>query len=165
MNSPAPQRSRFVTSLGWLTLALCALLGVGAGVELFAARMLESQPEASVQIGLALQAQSGQFVDVQALPAMLHRQAITHALMALVGVPAAWGLLKRKEWARKLVIAMIVVATLALVPSLLLGEIPSNIPRAATAGIFVIACFVHGGIIKKLLSPELAAEFRPAGRQ
>lgn len=164
MTEPGNPRSRFVTTLGWLTLALCVFLGVGSGVELLAARMLEAQPEAAVQIGLSLQSQTGQFVDVQALPAMLYRQAMTHGIMAFFGVPAAWGILKRRDWARKLVIVMIVVATLALVPSLLLGEIPSYIPRAATAAIFVIACFVHGGIIKKLLSPEIAAEFERAAR-
>jgi hypothetical protein len=153
-------RSKFVTSLGWLTFLLCGLLGLGAVVELIAASMLQNQPEAAVQIGLALQSQTGQFVDVQTLPGMLLRQAFVHGLMTLFGVPAAWGLLKRRNWARKLTIGLVVVATLGLAPPLLLGEIPASIPRALTAAVFVIACVLHGSIIKKLMSPAIVTEFR-----
>jgi hypothetical protein len=156
----APVRSKFVTSLGWLTFLLCALLGFGAVVELIAASMLRGQPEAAVQIGLALQSQTGQFVDVQALPGMLFRQAIVHALMTLFGVPAAWGLLKRRDWARKLTVALIVVATLGLAPPLLFGDIPASIPRSLTVAVFVIACLLHGSIIKKLMSPAVVTEFK-----
>jgi hypothetical protein len=153
-------RSKFVSSLGWLTIVVSVLLGIFAGIELAAFVMVSNQPELAIQIGLALQQQTGQFVDMNSLPAQLSRQALTHGVTALLGIPVAIGLLKRREWARKLTIFLIVLVTLGMAPQLLFSELPPQIPRWLTAGVFLFAAAVHAGIIRKLMRPEIRSEFQ-----
>lgn len=160
-------RSRFVTSLGWLTLVVCAAFAVLAGLELAIFAYLRGNPEVAIQIGLALQERLGEFVDVQSIPPMLLRQGASHALLAIMGVPAGVGLIRRKEWARKLTLAMLLVVTLGSAPSLLLEEVPAGIAaglspllsRSLTLGVFLLICLVHGDIARRLMSAPVRAEF------
>ncbi len=145
--------------MGWLSIAVCVLLGGLSVLELVAYGMLASQPELAIQIGLSLQEQSGQFVDMQKLPVQLMNQALTHAVFLLVGVPTAIGLLRRREWARKLTILLVAGVTLAMGPQLLWGELPMQLPRWMTGGVFLLALLVHGDIVRRLMRPEVRAEF------
>ncbi len=145
--------------MGWLSVAVCLLLAVLFAMELVVYAMLIGQPELAIQVGLALQEQTGQFVDMQKLPGQILTQAITHGVFLIVGAPAAIGLLRRREWARKLTLLLVVGVTLAMGPQLLWGELPHPIPRIVTVGIFVLALLVHGDIVRRLMRPEVRAEF------
>lgn len=152
-------RSKFVTVMGGLSVALSAALGLLSGLELMVFGMLRSQPEVAIQLGLALQEKTGQFVDMEAMPSLLQKQAITHGVFALLGLPIAVGLLRRKEWARKLTLLSIAGVTLSMAPQLLWGALPPQIPRWLTAGVFLVVSAIHADIMRRLMRPEIRAEF------
>ena len=156
-------RSKFVTGLGWFSIVVFVLMG-GAAVLLFSVlAVMSTQPEVAIQLGLAIQEQSGQFVDLQVLPEMLRVQAISMGALSLGGLVISIGLLKRKEWARKSTLVVIAVATLGMAPQLLWSELPAAIPRWLTAGIFFLAALVHWDIMRRLMRPDIRAEFKPQG--
>lgn len=150
-----------MTVMGWLSIGLSAALGLLSALEFMVFGMLKSQPEAAIQLGLAMQEKTGQFIDVEALPALLQKQAGSHALFALLGLPIGVGLLRRKEWARKATLFLIAGATLSLAPQLLWGALPPQIPRWLTAGVFLVVALIHADIMRRLMRPEIRAEFKP----
>jgi len=152
-------RSKFVTSLGWLTLVLCVVLGIAAAGEIMMARYLAGDPEAASNLATAMQSQSGQFVDVQNIPATLMRQGLINAITALIGIPTGVGLLKRRNWARKVTVAMIVLVTLGLVPTLVFGDLPMGLSRGVSLALFALVCLLHGDIVRRLVSPAVRGEF------
>ena len=152
-------RSKFVTGMAWLSIAVSVLLGLLSGLELMAYTMLVSQPELAIQMGLSLQEQTGQFVDMERLPGQLIHQALMHAIFLVVGVPTSIGLLRRREWARKVTILLVAGVTLAMGPQLLWGDLPAQFPRWLTAAVFLLALLVHGDIVRRLMRPEIRAEF------
>jgi hypothetical protein len=153
-------KSKFVTSLGWFSIALSLLLAILAGFEVFAYGLLSSQPEMAIQLGISLQSKTGQFVDIEQLPQQIMQQALGHGLLACIGFPTAIGLLRRKDWARKITLVLIIGATLSAAPQLLWKPLPASLPRWLAVSIFALVLLVHGKIIRRLMRPEVRAEFQ-----
>ena len=155
-------RSKFVTIMGWITIIWAFFSAVFSVGEFLLARYLSSDPELVIQLGLALQTQTGKFIDAQGIPSMLEQQAITNGLLSLVALPSGIGLLRRKEWARKLTMIAIVVVTLMFAPTLLLAELPAPLSHGAGVVIFIFIALVHGDVVRRLMAPSVREEFRPS---
>ncbi|MFT4247259.1 MAG: hypothetical protein QM581_04350 [Pseudomonas sp.] len=181
--SPAPPRGGFVTATAAVSLALGGLGVASNGLQLLLAWALPP-------VGLS----TGLLPPGAPLPPAItwletHLAALSLAGIALSALLAvvAWGLLRRREWARYAFIAGLVLAALAnfaglplldpLFAGLMDGIAPPDLDpaqlQAAThtlqqaafwaclAGAVLIAA-VHGWIAWKLCRPEIRAEFRHA---
>lgn len=146
----ARRATAFVTALGWLTLALGAAVGLGA-------------------IGEAAAAQGWSRVPTDAQPAataqVLWRRALLHGGLAAAGLGAAWGLLRRRWWARNLTSALIVLATAALVPELFGEGAAVAWPAGLSLMGFASVCVLHLNLLRRLREAEVRAQFdRPTTR-
>ena len=166
--------SAFVTALAWTSLAL-GVLGTASGL-LQAVSLPLVQPETFLQ-GFA---QNG-----PALPSALtwtfaHLQAINGVSTALSALFAwtSWGLLRRREWARRAFIAFLALGALggfigvAMVQNLLgwmaeLGAFEADpalagiamAMRIAAIGAALLIALLHAAIAWKLCTRAVRAEF------
>ena len=79
-------------------------------------------------------------------------------ILAVAGLVAGRGLLKRREWARKLTIGLVVLLTIGIAPvwgSEALGGVSPGLSVVA----FGAACVFHLAIIRRLQQPAVRAEF------
>lgn len=182
MNPAAPARSTFVTVLAWIFLVLT---GMGLVVSVLQNLMVHllMPPEVFEQAASAPVAPG---TPAWATWMMGHFRLIIALVFVLTGVMfiASLGLLKRWNWARLLFIAMMALGiawnlfSLGLqLPMLMdmhaqIGEASRATPDMPDLGWFVVGVgavmllmvlgfsAVQAWIIKRLLSPEVVAEFR-----
>ena len=187
-SAPPPlPATAFVTALARISLVLAVMGLAWAMVQMVAALLL---PDTAVEWLAARPELPGLAWTLQ------HRQALSLAtlLLALLFLAAAWGLLRRHEWARWTFIALLLAgaaanfAGLALVGPFfdgIVGIYPAQLldtpdgrqfvaqmhfNRQATFATSLVAALVlaglHGWIAWKLCTPAVQAEFdRPAAGQ
>lgn len=190
MTAAAPTRSTFVTVVAWIFLMLS---GFGLAISLLQNLMIHLlfPPEAFAALA-----------DAPLPPGMPPAAGWFFAhikwVFALVLLPtvvvfvASLGLLKRREWGRKLFIAMMALSIVLGIASLLFqgamltgmnehfAQLAHNAPDGqpmpdpglflAGIGVFMLlyatgVAAIQAWIIKRLLSPEIVAEFRAASAQ
>ncbi|NDD92034.1 hypothetical protein EBZ37_08120 [bacterium] len=158
-------RSRFVTSLGWFAFA-GSFLGLlsGAG-QLAIYKMFSGNPEllraAEAALEMSFQEKFGAPWPGVDIRGMLLRNGSSSALVGLLGVIVGIALLRRKYWARLASIYLIAGITLVMVVSVFRTPFQTGVPLYwAGLGLTVVTLILHVGIIMKLRSPEIQAEFR-----
>lgn len=175
-----PARGGFVTAMAAVSLGLGALGVAGNGLQLLLAVSL---PPAGLTAGL-LPPDAPVPAAVAWLDAHLAALSLAGIVLSALLAGISWGLLRRREWARRAFIAGLVLAALAnfaclpLLDPLFAGLLDSVAPpdldpsqlQAMTrtlqqtmfwsclAGAGLVAA-VHGGIAWKLCRPEIRAEF------
>lgn len=153
-------RSRFVTSLGWFAV-IGSFLGIlsGAG-QLALYRTLSQNPELLQVAEMSLQEKFGASMQGLSIQGMLFRNGSSSALVGLLGVAIGIALLRRVSWARLASIYLISAITIAMVVSLMRTPFQANaLLYWASLGLTILAIFLHLGIIAKLRSPQIRAEF------
>jgi hypothetical protein len=140
----AQRATAFITALGWLTLALSAAVGLGALGEAAAAQDSSRVPN---------------YAPLAATAPVLWRRALWHGGLAAVGLGAAWGLLRRRWWARNLTAALIVLATAALVPELFGEGAAVDVPAGLSLMGFASVCVLHLNLLRRLREAEVRAQF------
>lgn len=179
---PAPaQRSNFVTVLAWLTIvpsALGVLMSTAQNILVFTVMPMDQMPLPS--------GSEAEQIPAVALFMMEHMRAVMVAfwLLTVLALASGIGLLKRKEWARLAVIALLVLNIVMNLGGLYVQQsFLSSIPVAAdtppefreqfesmastmwTVSIAMALGFsaVSAWLIWRLSSESIKAEFSAAG--
>lgn len=181
---PAQTRSTFVTVLAWIFIALT---GFGSMIGVLQIVMLETVMKPMGFEDAMTDLPSGMPGMPEGLGAFFqHFDLLMYATnaMTVLTLIASIGLLKRREWARKLFIAMMVVSILwqfgvlglqialqsQMMQMMQMSAIEPNAPdmRPFFIGFIVFAGAIalafsglFGWIIKRLVSPSIVAEFQP----
>ena len=182
----ARPRTSFVTVLAWISIAAAAFGVLGSAVQLVLGLVMP----ADYQLRL-LNPYGGDLPELPPSMAWYYAHPVIVASVGLAGSAlllwASWGLLKRREAARKGFIALVAVFTayqfgiVAFVPDFIAGSfalhagslppgqsMPPELEQimglftwVALAVVLVFAV-LHAWIVWKLCTPSVRAEFRPA---
>jgi hypothetical protein len=184
MHTPDRTAATFVSTLAWISLVLAALGTAWAVVQLLVGLLI---PDTLVVELAAQGAIPPLLVDLFAWSNVLAMAMLAGSLTLLA---AAWGLLKRQEWARLAFIALLLLGALANFAGLalidpLFDSVPAMFPAelhsspegelvvaqlqssrrlvwvTSVAGTLAIAA-LHGWIAWKMCSAEVRALFSPA---
>jgi hypothetical protein len=173
------RRSTFVTVLAWLGIAGFSLSALMFGTE---ALVVWPMIEHSVTAQLASNpAASANPQAVQMGAAMTPYIFVGLVALALLGIAASIGLLRRRNWGRILIIMFlafgVVCAVFGLLSGLVMGSMPATrLPEGVSSaqmdqvmggvrilmlGGSVVVALLCGWLMYKLLSKQIQAEFVP----
>ena len=152
-------KSRFITGL-WIFGMVAGVLGLVSGaMQLASLWSLRAQPELVPLLQESL-GRMGLNLTPEQLEQMVLRNGITILVVSILTIGISLALRRRARWSRKAVISLIAILTVGMLASLVRSEFAANPPLYWTGvTLTVIAAFIHGGIILKLRSPEIRAEF------
>ncbi|UHQ18727.1 hypothetical protein LVB87_11070 [Lysobacter sp. KIS68-7] len=184
MNTPvpraanAPAKSSFVTAVAWIWIAMSGLSAFVAFVQtIFAGVLLPGQ---NFEHAMA-EASTSSDPQIQFATSLFHWFPWITGVMflsSIVSLVASIGLLHRRNWGRLLFIAMLLLTIVSQIAGLavqqkifsMLPAIPQDegappiamfihVLRTASIVLTLAFALVFGWIIKRLLSPPIAAEF------
>jgi hypothetical protein len=153
-------KSKFVT---WFAIfaGLASVVGLLSGaIQLLAFQGLEQQPEVADLALAAVRQQTGSVLSLDELKRTLLEYGLFSVASSLVGLVLTYGLLRRRPWSRTGAIYLIFFMTLGMVS----GSIASVLPVShwlywLSLAFSMLIVGVHAGIIVRLRSPEVQAEF------
>ena len=156
-------RSKFITTLS-IFAVVASVLGLASGtLQLLAFQGLKDHPDLAALTLEAVSQQMGASVTLVELEQMLLDHGLFSMVTSILGVALGYGLWRRRAWARTGSIYLILVMTLWLVSSSVSSALPlSNWMYWFGLAFAALIAGIHAGIIVKLRSPEVRAEFSQA---
>jgi hypothetical protein len=154
-------KSRFVTTLSVFAI-IAGVIGTLSGLlQLLSYGALQSEPELAPLVLSSFQEKFGMELTAEQVSSMLLRTGASGLLVSILSIVIGVALKRRSKWARPASIYLILFITLGMISSLLSSGFRPELPLFwAGTGLTVLAIFVHTGIILKLRSPAVRAEFK-----
>ena len=153
-------KSRFVSTLSLFAI-LAGVFGIlSSALQLLSYRALESQPEIAPILVASLQEKFGIDLSIEQIQHLLLRNGASPLLVSVLSLVIGIALKRRASWSRPASIYLIFFLTLGMVSSIVSAGYRPDMPLYwAGAGLTVLAVILHAGIIMKLRSPQVQAEF------
>jgi hypothetical protein len=153
-------KSRFVSTLSVFAIIVGAFGILSAAIQLLSYWTLATQPELEPLVLVSFQEKFGMELTAEQVRTMLLRSGASGLVVSGLSIVIGVALKRRSSWARPASIYLIFFLTLGMVSSLLSTGFRPELPLYwAGMALTALALFIHAGIILKLRSPEIRAEF------
>jgi hypothetical protein len=153
-------KSRFITTLSLFAI-IVGVIGMLSGiVQLLSYGAFQSEPELASLVLVSFQEMFGMQLTTEQVASLLLRNGVSGLVISILNMVIGVALKRRSRWARPVSIYMILFITLGMIGSLLTSDIRPDLPIFwAGSALTLVAVVLHTGIILKLRSPAVRAEF------
>ncbi len=153
-------KSRFVTTLSVFAIIAGSVGLVSGSLQLFSYGALQREPDLAPLVVASFQEKFGMELTIEQVSSMLLRTGGSGLVVSILSIVIGVALKRRSRWARPASIYLILFLTLGMISSLLASGFRQEMPLFwAGAALTALAIFVHTGIILKLRSAAVRAEF------